>query len=422
MLAVAPARLAELRTVCDRHGVELTDLGEFGGDGRLVVRHAGEVVADLDTSFLHDGRPQRTMSAVLPTPRRALTAPATRTVEDLSATLLALLAHPNIASKEAVIHRYDHEIRGTTVVRPVTGPFADGPSDGVVLAEPADVDGLAIGIGVNPWQGLHDPYRMAWAAVDEAVRNVVAAGADPDRIALLDNFSWGDPRRPSTLGELVEAVEGCCDAAIAYAAPFVSGKDSLNNEYLGTDGERHAVPPTLVITAVAHVPDARTTATSDLQQAGSLLVVLGETAEELAGSHLDMVLGAPADPGVVPFTDPSAVVRYRGLHRAIRAGLVRSCHDLSEGGLAVALAEMCIGGRLGATIDVLPHHDPVVAWFSESTGRFLVELAADDLDAFTGTVPGPLQLIGSVNDDRLLRLPGGSPLDVATLVDAWGAR
>ena len=183
------------------------DLGTFTGDGRLVVRHGGAVVLDLDTAFLHDGRPQRQMLAA---PAAARTArPASRDRRPIRrAALLALLAHRNIASKAATIRRYDHEIGGGTVVRPLVGPAADGPGDGVVLADPRDTHGIAIGIGVNPWFGLHDPEAMAHAVVDEAIRNVVAVGGDPDRVALLDNFSWGDPRRPTTLGELVAAVRG----------------------------------------------------------------------------------------------------------------------------------------------------------------------------------------------------------------------
>ncbi|HEU4842283.1 MAG TPA: phosphoribosylformylglycinamidine synthase subunit PurS, partial [Ilumatobacteraceae bacterium] len=177
VVAVPPARLAELAARCDRHGVELADLGAFTGDGRLVVRHAGAVVLDLDTAFLHDGRPQRQMVAELPRPDRT---PGRRTVDHPAATLLALLAHRNIASKAGVIHRYDHEIGGGTAVRPMVGRYLDGPGDGVVIADPRDTHGLAIGIGVNPWYGLHDPEAMAHAVVDEAIRNVVAVGADPD--------------------------------------------------------------------------------------------------------------------------------------------------------------------------------------------------------------------------------------------------
>ena len=419
VLSVDPAQVAAVQAICDRHGVELTDLGEFTGDNRLVVTFQGDNVLDLDTTFLHDGRPQRSMVAELPMPSREVDRSVKRVVADPAETLLSLLAHPNIASKEAVIHRYDHAIRGTTVVGPLTGVDYGAPSDGVVLVEPSDTEGFAIGIGVNPWQGLYDPYRMAYAAVDEAIRNAVVAGADPDRVALLDNFSWGDPRRRSTLGELVEAVEGCCDAAIAYNAPFVSGKDSLNNEYLGSDGERHAVPPTLVITAVAHVPDAGRVVTSDLKAAGNQLLLLGTTDEELAGSHLDKVLGEPGAPGVVAAPDAGAPGRYRALHRAILDGLVTSAHDCSEGGLAVALAEMCIGGQLGVEVTALPHEDLVVALFSESASRIIVEVAPQSVDAFAAAVPGPVQVIGTVTASPSLVLPGLRPLDVTELAASW---
>ena len=249
-----------------------------------MVRSGGSVVADLDTGFLHDGRPQRRMNADAVAPARG--GHASRSVTDPIATLVALLGHPNIASKEAIIRRYDHEILGSTVVRPLIGVHADAPGDGVVVAEPSATEGFAIGIGVNPWYGLSDPEHMAIAVVDEAIRNVVAVGADPDRVALLDNFSWGDPRRRSTLGELVAAVAGCCTAADLYRAPFVSGKDSLNNEYLGNDGQRHAVPPTLVITAVAHVPDADACTSADLTAPGNALILVGGARAPNSPAHI----------------------------------------------------------------------------------------------------------------------------------------
>lgn len=357
------------------------------------------------------------MNAVLPDPTRSeLT---TRKVDDPAAALLALLSHPNIASKATTIHRYDYEILGSTVVRPLIGAASDGPADGVVLAEPLAKHGIAIGIGVNPWFGQHDPEAMAYAVVDEAIRNVVAVGADPDKIALLDNFSWGDPRRESTLGTLAAAVEGCCAAAYMYNAPFVSGKDSLNNEYIGADGERHAVPPTLVITAVAHVPDADRCITPDLVEPGNLLMLIGNTSSEFAGSHLDKVLGEPSEPGVAPAPDPDAPTHYRHLHAAMQAGLVVSCHDLSEGGLAVALAEMCLAGRLGASIDTLPHHDHATSLFSESMGRLIVEIEPRSAAAFTRVMDNQCLQIGQVSDSGMLSLPGIEPILVSDLADAF---
>jgi phosphoribosylformylglycinamidine synthase len=254
---------------------------------------------------------------------------------------------------------------------------------------------------------------------------VVAVGADPDRVALLDNFSWGDPRRPSTLGELVAAVDGCCAGARMYNAPFVSGKDSLNNEYVGADGQRHAVPPTLVITAVAHVPDADHCVTPDLAEPGNVLILIGQTEAEFAGSHLDLVQAPPPGVGVAPAPDPDAPETYRHLHAAMRAGLVLACHDVSEGGLAVALAEMCIAGRLGAQVDALPHENLATALFSESSGRLVVEVRPRSVDAFMKIMGRAAARIGVVTNDSMLSIVGVEPIPVDRLADAFnhgGAR
>lgn len=411
VLAVDPPSLDALRAVCLRHGVELTDLGHFTGDGRLVVRHGDDVLVDLDVAFLHHGRPQRTMRAEWPIPSRVPSMADRRL--DTAATLLALLAHPNIASKADVVHRYDHEIRGATVVRPLTGVLGDAPSDGVVLAEPAHTHGIAVGIGVNPWYGEIDPERMAHSVVDEAIRNVVAVGGDPDQVALLDNFSWGDPRRASTLGGLAAAVRGCCDASVVHGAPFVSGKDSLNNEFTGADGMRHAVPPTLVITAVAHVPDASRVVTTDLKQAGNRLLVVGTAQPVWGGSHVDLLFGPSGD--AVPAPDPDAPDRYRRLHVLLGTGLVKACHDVSEGGVAVAVAEMAIGGRIGALAGGRP-----IALFGEANGRFVIEVAPDDVPAVVATLAGEALDIGEVLDEPVLEL-GGVRIPLADATAAYHA-
>ena len=429
VLAVAPSDCAALKKLCAQHGVEYTDLGEFTGDGQLTVRFKGDPVLNLDTHFLHDGRPQRQMRAVTPTPDRTplSAAPTWLTNRPLADVLLALLSHPNIASKANVIHRYDHEIRGATAVRPLVGEYGDGHGDGVVIAEPLDDFGFAIGIGVNPWYGALDPQRMALAVIDEAMRNVVAVGADPDRVALLDNFSWGDPRRASTLGDLLAAVDGCCAGALAFGAPFVSGKDSLNNEYIGDDGERHSVPPTLVITAVAHVPDASLTVTADLKSADNILLLLGNTSAEFGGSHAAMIFGpgnfvekntrdTTQSSGPVPRFDSAAPSRYRALHALMQLGLIKSCHDCSEGGVGVTIAEMVIAGRIGARFDA--SSDAATLMFSESLGRFVVEVAPGDVAPVQSMI-ADCAIIGATTTQQQLVLPDGTVIEIAELLRAW---
>ncbi|NDF96686.1 MAG: phosphoribosylformylglycinamidine synthase subunit PurL, partial [Proteobacteria bacterium] len=316
------------------------------------------------------------------------------------------------------------------------GGHVIGHADGTVIAEPLAPHGIALGIGVNPWFGMTDPERMGQSVVDEAVRNVVACGGDPDQIALLDNFSWGDPRREETLGDLVATVAGACEAAIAFGAPFVSGKDSLNNEYLGADGGRHAVPPTLVITAVAHVPEASRTITPDLKAAGNALLVVGMTPVAFGGSHIALVRDIA--PSSAPPFDQSAPARYRRLHAAIRDGLVVSCHDISEGGLAVALAEMAIAGNLGFDAPTPPPtfradaNDPLrgaaalEVLFGEGNGRFVVEVEQRHVAAFVARMSGDATVIGAVATGEIARFPvfgeDGMSIPVAALRQAWIGR
>ena len=415
VVAADPSTVQVLMELAARHGVEMVDVGTFTGDQRLTVRYDGQPIVHLSTEFLHHGRPSRRLSAVLPNPIRDDSAPH---CDDHQAALLHLLAHPNIASKADIIRRYDHEILGSTVIRPLTGVHNDGPADGVVLCHPSRNAGIVIGLGMNPWFGLVDPERMARAAVDEAVRNIVVAGGDPSAVALMDNFSWGNPTRPTTFGELVAAVQGCCEAAAAFRAPFISGKDSLNNEYLDTDGTRHAIPPTLVITAVAPLRDFSHAVTPDAKQAGNTLFLVGTTKAEFGGSHLSMVL-ADSETRSVPAADPDAPTRYAAVHLAITQGLVAAAHDCSEGGLAVALAEMAIGGRLGINVQATAvHADLTTALFSESNSRIVCEVARANVSAFLSLLPEAI-VIGVVTDSDMLSIDDHFSIGVDDLVAAW---
>jgi phosphoribosylformylglycinamidine synthase II len=428
VLAVPTNKIAELEAICKIFDVSMTDIGRFTSDKRMIVRYNGITVLDLANEFLHGRQPLRELKAVLPKTLEARAADAPpRPKVDNNAVLLKLLAHPNIATKAETIHVYDYEVQAGTSVKPLTGIADDGPSDAVVLVPSGTRGerGIVLSAGFNPEIGKVDPYRMALCAVDEAVRNAVAVGADPERIGLLDNFCFGDPLRPEVLGTLVAACRGCYDAATALGLPFISGKDSLNNEYLGSDGKKHAIPPSLLISGIGIVDNVFDIVTMDLKGGDSLIYLVGETRDEMAGSHFHLIVGG-GEGEVAPTLPEFAPALYRCLHKAIRKGLVHACHDLSEGGLAVAAAEMCIAGRIGMLLD-LDNDDTTLALFGESNSRFLVEVESKDAVAFEecftegmgnyarrlGATSSDGRLQVSTLDEILLSLP------VDELVTAW---
>jgi phosphoribosylformylglycinamidine synthase len=301
--------------------------------------------------------------------------------------LLTLLSSPNIASKADAIRIYDHEVQGGTVVKPLTGIKADAPSDAAVIKPigTKGTKGIVLSNGINPEYGKRDAYKMAWSVMDEAIRNAIAVGADPQQIAVLDNFCWGDPLRPETLGSLVEACRGCHDAALFYGAPFISGKDSLNNEYLGADGLRHSIPSTLLISAIGMIENVNQAITMDLKDASNLIYLIGDFSPETKA---------------VPDVPASAPQVYRALHQAITSELIRSAHDLSEGGLAVTAAEMCIGGRLGMTLNT---EDTTL--FTEVNGCLLVEVTTACSSAFESLFANlPFKKIGAVTQEPTLHI------------------
>ena len=409
--------------MCDLWDVELCVLGSFPGDGVLRVRANGQIVAELPMDFLHDGLPRRSLAAVYQEPSPAVAPALPADPAELGAILLRMLAHPTIASKESIVRRYDHEVRGGTIVRPFTGPQMDGPSDAAVLKPLGTWDhrrAFALSAGINPQLGRRDPYAMAVSAIDEAVRNAVAVGADPDQVAILDNFCWGNPTLPDRLGTLVRACQGCYDGALAYGTPFISGKDSLFNEYNG-----RPIPGTLLISAIGIIPDIERSVTADFKAAGNLLYLLGDTSCELGGSLLYALLALTG--GSPPAIPARGLERYRLLHQAMQQRLVQACHDLSEGGLGVALAEMCMGGRLGASIDVpFAAHDmlPQETLFAESNGRLLLEVTPHDAEALEALFAGEaLVRLGEVTEQpRLLVRVDGAPtidLPIDDLLSAW---
>ncbi|UCG34485.1 MAG: phosphoribosylformylglycinamidine synthase subunit PurS [Phycisphaerales bacterium] len=367
VLAVPPANVEKLLAVFAAEDVEATVIGEFTDDNTLTVAYRGEVVGELKMEFLHHGLPQQTRVAEwFPPDEPQRVPPQPIQPGDVKRVLIKRLTALNTTSKEWVIRQYDHEVQGGSVVTPLVGR-GDGPSDAAVLRPRLDSDrGIAVGCGLCPELADVDPYWMAVAAVDEALRNVVCVGGDPSRTAILDNFCWPKCEDPRTLGALVRACQGAHDAAVAYGLPFISGKDSLNNEFAMSAEEaarcglpqKLAIPPTLLISAVSIIEDVRRciTAAAKPDASESQFYYIGH-----CGSHWDEV----------SLADRLKV--HRVIHRLIADGVLTAAHDVGSDGIAVALAEMAIGGHCGISV-VEPEKDAQCRLFESQAGGYIVQV------------------------------------------------
>ena len=423
VMAVPQSNLAALQAICDEEHVELSVLGTFGTENQdLILNYNGHEVGRLPMAFLHDGIPMPTREAVWtsPTPQSSpdrqggdgLATPTT------SQALLKLLAHPNIASKHWIVRQYDHEVQGNVVAKPLVGPLGRGPGDASII-EPVPGSGKGLAVACGLATGLEaDPYQMALAAIDECVRNLVCVGADPERIAILDNFCWPSCKKPENLASLVRAAEGCYDGAKAYRTPFVSGKDSLNNQFTTEHGNTIEIPPTLLITGIAPVADLNRSITMDAKAPGSTILLVGPSCNTLAASHHQRIFGGNHAPP--PNIDPTlgASVAH-AVAAAIRSGLVRSAHDVSDAGVLAAIAEMLIAGSTpsqpigfegtAALTDTLA--------FSEGPSRYILEVTDPDrvnelLGTHAGNTLGTLTRSGRLEWDTV-------NAEVQSLETAW---
>ncbi len=457
VLAVPAKNLAKIKALADAEDVEMCDLGTFGvnganGEPELVLNYRGQEVGRLSMNLLHEG---------IPTPMRQATwagsstaaasqspnatsasasAPASNTTnsDDIAQTLIDLLAHPNIASKHWIIRQYDHEVQGSSVVKPLVGPHQDGPSDAAVIRPKlssnraiALANGLAPGLGEKTPGG--DSYWATLAAIDEAVRNVVCVGADPQHIAILDNFCWPRCDDPRQLGSLVRAAEACYDGAMAFGTPFVSGKDSLSNQFTTEDGKLITIPPTLLITAMGIVPDAMLARTMDAKAAGNAMLIVGMTDSAIGGSHYQMVRSDDSRDRRIAHTDLVAgPTNARAVASLIAKGLVASAHDCSDGGMLAAAAEMALAGRIGLELDLdaLPttrQLDDVTACFAETPSRYLLEVTPANLDAVVRSLRQasvPFGQVGIFASHDRVKVRSGKQgrvvdVDLMSLREAW---
>ncbi|MFH1190081.1 MAG: phosphoribosylformylglycinamidine synthase subunit PurL [Candidatus Omnitrophota bacterium] len=408
VLAVDPGKIDRLKEVFERENVEATVIGRFTKAKKLKLFYDGKPVCDMAMDFIHNGLPPVRRKAVWRKPDHK--EPPRNKKRDLTGDLLRLLSSHNIASKEWIIRQYDHEVQGGSVIKPLHGPN-QGPGDACVTRPVlGSRKGIAIGCGINPDYGKIDPYWMAASVIDEALRQIVSVGADINKCAILDNFCWGNTNKPDRLGGLVRASYACYDIAKGYGVPFISGKDSLNNEYATGRGTTISIPPTLLISAISVMDDVSKAVTMDAKKPGNSIYLIGLTFDELGGSQYYKLRGALGND--VPRVDPASGRKaMSSLTKAIAKGSVASCHDCSDGGMAVALAEMSFAGRLGMDIRLDPYAMPAgqellisdVQLFSESNTRFIVEVPDDR--AFLKAMKGvSVWRLGNVRKDNKFRV------------------
>jgi len=434
VVSVSPEKIGRFLDLAKRLGVECSTIGEFRDTGAFHITYKGKTVGFLPMDFLHDGLPRMRLRAVWR--RRDPKASLFEEPRDYVDTLLRVLKRWNVCSKEYIVRQYDHEVQGGSVVKPLVGKDCDGPSDGAVLRpDLSSFEGIAISHGICPKLSRFDTYLMVALAIDEAIRNNLAVGGTLRRMAILDNFCWPDPvkseRNPDgefKLAQLVRANKALAEYASFFGTPIISGKDSMKNDYIYGD-LKISILPTVLISAISYMRDVRRAVTMDCKEAGDVIIVMGVTFAELGGSEYLSELGVEGH--IPPFVRKDLARRiYRALERVMAAGIIRSCHDLSDGGLACGLAESSFSGALGAEIDLSfcprmgVYRDDFVL-FSESAARFVVTVRAEDLDRAGRLLRGvPFGILGRVRADNRFIVRGlfGKTIietDTQTLKAAW---
>jgi len=384
--------------------------------------------------FLHNGVPQLKLAAKWTPPKNR--EPHFPEPANWNKALTQILARLNICSKESVVRQYDHEVQAGSVIKPLVGATNDGPSDAAVIRPLLDsLEGVVVAHGICPRYSDIDTYHMTACAIDEAVRNAVAVGAELDNLAGLDNFCWCDPVKSAKtpdgeykLAQLVRSNMAIYDYTTAYGVPCISGKDSMKNDY-SIGPTKISIPPTILFSVIGKIKDVRRAVTMDAKRPQDLVYIIGETKEELGGSEWFALHNAIGNS--VPRVDAACAIKiYRALNKAIQAGLVASCHDCSDGGLAVALSETAFAGGLGMNIDL--HYVPYQGkkrndyiLFSETASRFVVTIHPAAKTRFDKIMAGSTAgEIGFVTADGLFRIAGLNgrliiKAKISKLKEAW---
>lgn len=424
IMSVPPENEKEVLSIFAKENVEASTIGRFTDDNNLRLFYNDNCVGTLEMAFLHDGLPKIKRKATWQPVKHEEPSPDITNAGSQSnygSDLKEILASWNVCSKESIIREYDHEVQGTSVLKPLQGIENDGPGDACVIAPVhGSKKGIIVSNGMNPKYGDIDPYHMAASAIDEALRQIIAVGGNLDQVAILDNFCWGNTEKPNCLGNLVRAAQACHDYSLQYEVPFISGKDSLYNEFeIDTPGPSDeggkraiSIPHTLLISAVAIMPDVTKAISMDVKKPGNLIYIVGMTNAELGGSHYYSIKGFIGNS--VPEVNAERGKKVmESLSKASNLGLIRSCHDCSEGGLAVAAAEMSFAGGFGmditlanAPVSVNSMPDAFIL-FSESNSRFIVEIKKENRAQFETVLSGvPSGYLGTVSNGNKFVVKG----------------
>ena len=404
-LSVPKKKWKKFNELMKSRGVEATVIGKFTNSGNCVVNYKGKKIMDLDMEFLHNGLPKQHLTTIPYLQNNK--EPQIPKNSSLTKTLENLLGNNNISGFSYISQQYDHEVQASSVLKPLSGRGRINTDAQVFRPVLSSEKGVILSTGVYPSYGDINTYYMAACALDTAIRNIIASGGSLSNLAILDNFCWCSSYDKTRLAQLVDAVKACYDYGVGYGTPFISGKDSMFNDFRGYDEKGNpiaiSIPPTLLISAIGVVPDIYKIISPEFKNVGDVIYLLGKTDDELGGSEYYKSLKAVGND--VPKVNLEKNLKtYLALERAIQKELVASSISVTSGGLAIALAKTCVGGMLGCNISVrgMPGSSKSAdaKLFSESQGRILVSISPQNISAFEKIIKNiPYAKMGKVVKD-----------------------
>ncbi len=419
-LSVPKKKWPVFHKLMDSRGVEAVVIGEFTSNPKCIVNYEGRKIMDIDMEFLHNGLPKH----MLKTERVEVKniEPELKDKKSFSKDILDLIQINNVSSFSFITNQYDHEVQASSMLKPISGRGQINTDTQIFRPVLNSIKSVAVSSALYPSYGDINTYDMASCAIDTTIRNIVSSGGTLKNLSILDNFCWCSSNDPKRLAQLKDAVKACYDTAVGYGTPFISGKDSMFNDFKGYDEKGNpisiSIPPTLLISGMSVMPDLFKSISPELKNEGDLIYLLGDTNNELGGGEYFKMLGHIGN-NVPKVNINKNIKTYSKIEELIEAEILSSSLSLTSGGLAVALSKACVGGMLGASIDISnmtgSAETNTERLFSESQGRILVSLNPRKKNLFEKIVKNiPHTKLGSVSKDKILNITSGN-IKIATL-------